>query len=383
MQPGHREPRHWTSTDGRRSAEIDVYIPAFISDQHIAYASPADEAAIERDIQSLKRQGALQPLGPILLRSEGIASSRIEGEVASTRRVFEAEYAPDDVSDRQAQRIVNSIRVMSDVIADPGKGVTPHVFDRWHAHLFEGVPAIFEPGVIRTRQNWIGTRTDTPVGADFIPPPPESVEGALSDLARFVNRVDVAPLTQAAVAHAQFETVHPYPDGNGRIGRALVYRSWAYRGVAAEITPPISRILVENREGYVDGLTAYRDGDVDKWLLFFFEVVQSAVSYTRSLAMRLETLADEWLERLAGKHDDALARRLVPELSARPVLSAPDVAERHEVTERGARAALDDLVDRGILTFRSLRNAKRGRPAKVYEATELFSLLDLRPQDLA
>lgn len=383
VKAGHREPRNWTSADGRRSVEIDVYIPAFISEQHIASASPAAEAEAERDIQSLKSQIALQPLGPILLRSEGIASSRIEGEVASTRRVFEAEYAPDDVSDRQAQRIVNSIHVMSEVIAEAEEGVTPETFDRWHARLFEGVPVTFEPGVVRTRQNWIGTRTDTPVGADFIPPPPEAVAVALGDLAGFVNRVDVAPLTQAAVAHAQFETIHPYPDGNGRIGRALLYRSWAYRGVAAEIIPPISRILVENREGYIDGLTAYRDGDVEKWLLFFFDVVQSAVSYTRSLGTRLKALNGAWLERLAGTHEDALARRLATELSARPVLSAAGVAERYEVTERGARAALDELVDRGVLTFRSLRKAKRGRPAKVYEATELFSLLDLTPQDLA
>lgn len=382
MKPGYTEPRHWTSADGRQSAEIDVYIPASISDKHVASASPADEAAAERAIHSLRGQLALQPLAAILLRSEGIASSRIEGEVASTRRVFEAEYAPDDVSDREAQRIVNSIRVMSDVIADAAQGVGPQDFDRWHALLFEGVPVMFEPGVIRTRQNWIGTRTDTPVGADFIPAPPESLEQALSDLAGFVDRVDVAPLTQAAVAHAHFETIHPYPDGNGRIGRALVYRSWAYRGVTTEINPPISRILVENREAYIEGLTAYRDGDIDRWLRFFFEVVQSAVSYTHSLATRLEALAGEWMDRLTGTHEDALGRRLVTDLSSRPILSASEVAERHEVTERGALAALDDLAQRGILTFRSLRKAKRGRPAKVYEATELFSLLDLRPQDL-
>jgi Fic family protein len=383
MNVGHLEQRNWTSADGLRTAEIDVYIPAFISEQRIASANPALEAAAERDIQSLKGQIALWPLGPILLRSEGIASSRIEGEVASTRRIFEAEYAPDDVSDRQAQRIVNSIHVMSDVVAGAGEGVTPNDFDRWHVLLFEGVPVTFEPGVARTRQNWIGTRTDTPVGAEFIPPPPESVEDALRDLAGFTNRVDVAPLTQAAIAHAQFETIHPYPDGNGRIGRALVYRSWAYRGVAEEIIPPISRILVENREGYIEGLTAYRDGDVDRWLLFFFDVVQSAVSYTRSLATRLDALTSEWLERLAGTHEDALARRLVTQLPARPVLSTADVAERHQVTERGARAALDNLVDREILTFRPLRKTKRGRPAKFYEATELFSLLDLTPADLA
>ncbi|MGD2044041.1 MAG: Fic family protein [Acidimicrobiia bacterium] len=272
---------------------------------------------------------------------------------------------------------------MSDVVAAPEPGIKREDFDTWHALLFEGVPVTFEPGVVRTKQNWIGTRTDTPVGADFIPPPPELVNGALNDLADFVNRVDVAPLTQSAVAHAHFETIHPYPDGNGRVGRALVYKGWAYRGTSAVVNPPISRILVENREAYVDGLTAYRGGDVDAWLLFFFEVVESAVSYTNSLALRLQRLAEEWLDRLAGTHEDALARRLVGQLTGRPILAASEVAERYDVTERGARAALDDLVERKILTFRSLRKAKRGRPAKVYEATELFETLDLTPQDLA
>ena len=383
MNPGHTEKRHWVSTDGRQSAEIEVYIPAPISDQHIASSIQLEEAAAERAIHSIKNHTELEPLASILLRSEGIASSRIEGEVASTRRVFEAEYAPDEISDRQAERIVNSIRVMRDVVAAPERGVQREDFDRWHALLFERVPVMFEPGVVRTKQNWIGTRTDTPIGADFIPPPPELVNGALHDLADFVNRVDVAPLTQSAVAHAHFETVHPYPDGNGRVGRALVYRNWAYRGTSTLVNPPISRVLVENREAYVDGLTAYRRGDLDAWLLFFFDVVESAVSYTNSLAMNLQRLAEEWHGRLGGTHEDALARRLVDELTRRPILAAPEVAGRYDVTERGARAALDDLVERGILTFRSLRKAKRGRPAKVYEATELFETLDLPPQDLA
>ena len=383
MRPGRTELRHWTSADGRRSGEIDVYIPASIANQHIASENAAGEAAVERALHSLRGQPTLQPLAAILLRSEGIASSRIEDEVASTRRVFEAEYAPEDVSDRQAQRIVNSIRVMSDVIAAAGQGVKPQDFDRWHALVFAGTSVTFEPGIVRTKQNWIGTRTDTPVGADFIPPPPELVEEATSDLAAFVDRVDLAPVTQAAIAHAQFETIHPYPDGNGRIGRALVYRSWAYRGVVAEINPPISRILVERRQAYIDGLTSFRDGDVDRWLEFFFEIVLSAVSYTHSLGLGLEVLTEDWQARLSGTHEDALARRLVAGLSANPILSAAQVAARHDVTARGARAALDDLAERGILTFRTLRKAERGRPTKVYEATELFDLLDRTPQDLA
>lgn len=371
------------SADGSDSAEIEVYIPASISEQNIASENQVREAAVERSIQSLKGQMALEPIAAILLRSEGIASSRIEGEVASTRRVFEAEHAPDDVDDRQAKRIVNSIRVMCDVITNPEEGLTPLDFARWHALLFDGVPVTFEPGAVRERQNWIGARTDTPAGADFIPAPHELVDACLEDLARFLGRVDVAPLTQAAVAHAHFETIHPYPDGNGRVGRALVYRSWAYRGVTTAVNPPISRILAESREKYIDGLTAYREGDLNRWLDFFFDVVESAVSYTHSLGARLDLLSAEWRDRLEGTHDDALSRRVVDHLTERPVLSAHDVAQHHNVTDRGARAALDDLVERGILTFRSLRNAKRGRPTKVYEATELFDILDLTPRDLA
>lgn len=383
METGHREPRVWTSADGRRSGEIDVYIPTPIAGQRIVSSDPVAEAATERSLQSLRGQPLLEPLAAVLLRSEGIASSRIEGEVASTRRVFEADYAADHVVDRQAQRVVNSIRVMRGVIADAGQGVRPQDFDRWHALLFDGDQVTFEPGKVRRTQNWIGTRTDTPVGADFVPAPPELVDESLRDLAAFTDRVDVSPLAQAAVAHAQFETIHPYPDGNGRIGRALVYRSWAYRGLTAAINPPISRVLVENRDAYVDGLTAYREGDVDSWLGFFFEVVQSAALYTHSLGQRVEALTETWLGRLAGTHDDALVRRLVAGLSANPILTASEIGERHQVTERGARAALDDLVQRGILTFRPFRRAKRGRPTKVYEATELFDLLDIPPQALA
>ena len=99
--------------------------------------------------------------------------------------------------------------------------------------------------------------------------------------------------------------------------------------------------------------------------------------------MKLDALNADWLVRLAGSHEDALARRIAADLSIRPVLVASDVASRYEVTERGARAALDDLVERGVLTHRPFRKAKRGRPAKVYEATEFFELLDRRPQDLA
>ena len=383
MNPGHTELRKRTSSDGRRSGEIDAFIPARLAEQRVASGDPIAEAAAERALRSLRGEHVLQPLASSLLRSEGIASSRIEGEVASTRRVFEADYAADAVSDHPAQRIVNSIRVMRDVIATNADGVSPDTFDRWHERLFEGDAVAFQPGIVKDRQNWIGARSDTPVGAEFVAAPPDVVAEAVADLAVFVNRVDVSPVTQAAVAHAHFETIHPYPDGNGRIGRALVYRSWAFRGLIGPVTPPISRVLLESRSLYIDGLTAYRAGDVDAWLRYFFDVVESAVSYTHSLGARLEDLIVAWQGRLEGAHEDALVRRLAADLPLHPITSATDVARRYDVTERGALLALDDLAGRGIVTHRPMRKARRGRPAKVYEATELFALLDLSPRDLA
>lgn len=383
MQSGHWQADRWVSADGDQSADIEVYIPTAISAQAVTSSDLQAEASAERALHALREQSALESLAAILLRSEGIASSRIEGEVASTRRVFEAEYAPEDISDRPAERIVNSIRVMDHVISTAADGATAPEFDRWHEMLFDRVPVGFEPGAIRATQNWIGTRSDTPVGAEFIPPPPALVAEALDDLAGFVNRLDVAPLTQAAVAHAQFETIHPYPDGNGRVGRSLVYRSWAYRGLTGSINPPISKVLVDNRAAYIDGLMAYREGNLGAWLTFFFDVVEASCAYTHQLAARLASLQEEWIERLAGSHEDSLVRRLVGDIAARPIVSVSDVTARHDVEERGARRALEDLVAREILSAPSLRRAKRGRPGKVYEASELFTLLDLSPQDLA
>ncbi len=383
MDIGHTEPRLWTSADGRRSGQIDVYIPARLAGQKVGGADASAEAAAERALRSLEGVTDLQPLAASLLRSEGIASSRIEGEVASTRRVFEADYASDGVVDRQAQRVVNSIQVMSEVIASASDGVSPERVDKWHRRLFQGDVVAFQPGAVRVRQNWIGARSDTPVGADFVPAPPELVADRMADLSEFLNRVDVSPIAQSAVAHDHFETIHPYPDGNGRVGRALIYRSWAYRGLVGSVTPPVSKVLLESRTAYIEGLTAYRAGDIDAWLGYFVDVVVSAVSYTHALGARLAELKAEWTARLEGAHDDALSRRIADDLPSYPILSAADVAGRYGVTERGALLALDDLAERQIVTHRPLRKARRGRPSKVYEATELFELLDLSPRDLA
>jgi Fic family protein len=117
-------------------------------------------------------------------------------------------------------------------------------------------------GVIRTSQNWIRGNDYNPIGASYVPPPHEHVRPLLEDLCAFINRDDVAPIAQAGIAHAQFETIHPFADGNGRGGRALIYTVLRRRGEITQYIPPISLILAAEPKGYIGGLNAYRQGEL-------------------------------------------------------------------------------------------------------------------------
>jgi len=121
-------------------------------------------------------------------------------------------------------------------------------------------------GVIRTTQNWIGGNDYTPCGADFFPPPPEHVMPLLDDLCDAVNDDALPPLVQAALVHAQFETIHPFADGNGRTGRALVQVVLRRRGIAPDYVPPISVVLANAKERYIAGLTDFRAERVEAWV---------------------------------------------------------------------------------------------------------------------
>ena len=141
-------------------------------------------------------------------------------------------------------------------------------------------------GWVRDVQNWIGASGYTPVGASFVPPPPEEVPSLLADLMAFVNRMDVPPLLQAEIAHAQFEIIHPFADGNGRVGRALVHAVLRRRGVAPAFVPPISAVLARSRDAYFDGLAVWRhvgaaadparDHAAEQWLGVFLEATHDA-----------------------------------------------------------------------------------------------------------
>ena len=159
-----------------------------------------------------------------------------------------------------------------------------------------------------------------------MPPPEDEVPRLLDDLCRFCERDDLPPLLQAAIAHVQFETLHPFADGNGRVGRALIQLILRRRGLvraaaAQPVFPPVSLVLAADADAYVSGLTAFRAGDHRQWLSFFVAAAYRACRLAGSLAEQVAALQAEWLARAASPRRDSAAAMLIERLPERPILA--------------------------------------------------------------
>jgi len=228
-------------------------------------------------------------------------------------------------------------------------------------------------GSWRDRLGWIGG--PSPHRAAHVTPPPELIDGAMDDLLAFLRRTDLDPVTQAAIAHAQFETIHPFADGNGRIGRILI--GWVLRRrLRLLVPPPVSGTFLGDRGGYLSGLTLYREAGPDPWLRWFAGAVERTARSTETTLTAILELAGGWPDRLSGVRADAAARKLLPHLTTHPALDVATAAALANVTEQAARAALNDLAARGILRDATpTENQRPGRPRRWWVAGELLDLL--------
>jgi Fic family protein len=154
----------------------------------------------------------------------------------------------------------------------------------------------------------------------------------MADLVRFLRRSDVPPFVQAMVAHAQFETIHPFPDGNGRTGRALIHATLRHTRVTRFVTVPVSAGLLANTSAYFDALTAYRQGNLDPIVEQAADAAFAAVHNGRALADDVRQIEAEWAARLADTRSDSVAWRIVRELPRMPVVDAASVVERFGVS---------------------------------------------------
>lgn len=233
-------------------------------------------------------------------------------------------------------------------------------------------------GELRDTQNWIGGNAYNPGRADFVPPPPERVKDLMNDLVALVNRTDLPPLVQAAVAHAQFETIHPFADGNGRVGRALIHVVLRRRGLAPRYVPPVSLVLAADARAYVAGLTAFREDRAAGWILLFANAIERAAAKASELALRLAELQERWRERAGRPRRHSSAEALIVELPAHPIVTVATAQKLLGRSKQAVNEAIAVLAEKGVLHPVTL--AKRNR---AWEARELFGLIDDVERELA
>lgn len=399
------EERLWTSAftgmtrRERRPCRYSVYLPDHLEGRHFVLDGDvaADVADAEADLIRLNAAADVlantEALAWLLLRAESVASSRIEGLVVGGRRLLRADAARqlgEEVRDVTAAEILANIDAMVWGVAavEPGGWITTETLLEAHRQLMAGSRLQEHGGRIRTVQNWIGGSGHNPCSAAFVPPPPEDVPALLDDLLAFCNDDGLSPLAQAAIAHAQFETIHPFVDGNGRVGRALVHLVLRRRGIATRFLPPVSLVLATWAEDYVTGLTATRyvgepgsgpaHTGMNSWVTFFSGACRRAVSDARQFEERVRQLQEAWRQRAGNPRQDSAVQRLIAALPAAPVLTVATAAELTGRSFQAANQAMDRLVATGVLV-----QVNVGRRNRAFEAPELINAFTALERQLA
>lgn len=369
---------------GQLSFNYEAFIPAMLADLAVSLPGElsqrlimAHEAIIALDTGPIG--ASLEVLARPLLRAESVASSRIEGLVLGHRRLAQALFQPEE-ADRIARAVIGNIAAMERAIRlgdDPRPLETADLL-AIHRTLLTDPSEAAIAGVLRDRQNWIGGRDDSPQRADFIPPPASEVPALVADLCNFLNRTNLPALVQAAIGHAQFETIHPFADGNGRVGRCLIQIILRRRNAITRYVPPISVVLAANARSYIDGLVGYREGRLDEWLTLIIQATELAVERAAELGTRLDALNAAWRERTNRPRANSAVRRLLALLPGNPVMSIALAEELLGVANESARLAVQQLEVAGILTPTVLKRRRN----RVWEAREVYALLTDWENDL-
>lgn len=308
----------------------------------------------------------LAPLVTVLLRSESAASSRIENLTVGARQLALAELGAD--ASRNAELVAGNVAAMEAAVT-LADGIDARSIRAMHGALMAAHdPA--EAGRWRTQQVWIGSSSDSPAGALFVPPQPARIDVAMGDLVSFMARDDLPVLLQAAIAHAQFETVHPFTDGNGRTGRALLHALLRAKGLARWVTVPVSAGLLTDTAGYFGSLDAYRAGDPVPIIEQVARSAQQGVVHGTWLVDRLAEIRQRWLDGARFRRGSA-ALRLTNVLVGQPAVNLSFVQRKLDVSQTAARRAIDHLVLAGILAESTERRRNR-----VWIARDVVDALD-------
>jgi Fic family protein len=310
--------------------------------------------------------GEIAPFASVLLRSESAASSQIENLTSSARALAEAEIG--EGSRANAAVILANVRTMQAALDLAGRLDEDTVLAMHRALMAQQTqhPA----GRWREQQVWVGGSALHPGEAHYVPPVASDVPALMADLVAFMDRDDLPPLAHAALAHAQFETIHPFTDGNGRTGRALLHSVLLHTGAIHRVTVPISAGLLAIRDDYFDALTAYRRGEAEPILRCVAEAARNGTHIGERLVGTLRQVRADWAGKVTARAGSA-AWSMLDLLLRQPVVTARVVVRELGVSPPTAQAALQRLVEDGVL-----RESTGHRRNRVYRAPTVLAALD-------
>lgn len=326
----------------------------------------ADDASAELARFDAEAGFIAAPFASILLRTESASSSEVENLTSSAKQVALAEIGAS--SSGNANLVVANVRAMNAALALADRLEEESILAMHDALLRESAPHFV--GGWRDQQVWIGGGAISPHAASFVPPHHERVPELMGDLVAFTKRTDIPVLIQAALAHAQFETIHPFPDGNGRTGRALLQGILRHGGLTRNVTVPVSAGLLADLDGYFAALSAYRDGDLRPIVDTVVHASFSAVHNGRALVDDIQTAAARWDELVTARSHSSV-HRVKEYLLRQPVVNAKTVAEAVGVSDVAAQNAIDRLVDAGVLV-----KVSSGRRNRIWAAPDILEALD-------
>jgi Fic family protein len=348
-----------------RILRIDGDVAADVADAEAAVSRLDREATTLTDTETLAR---------LLLRAESVASSRIEGLEIGARRLLkeDARRALEDTHpDVTAAEVLGNIDAMTWSVEYLGSvRIDTHALLEINRRLLQNTDMEIHAGKLRERQNWIGGSRYNPCSAEYVPPPPELVLPLLEDLCAFCNGDSLPPIAQAALAHAQFETIHPFADGNGRVGRALIQVILRRRGTATRSLPPISLILATQAKAYVDALTGTRyigpatseqaQRGQNRWIATFAAACAEAVQQASWFERRIDGIVSDWRARLGAVRTGSATDLLIRRLPGSPILTVGSAAALIGRSFQATNEAISRLVSADILQQVSLGRRNRG-----------------------
>jgi len=396
--------RHWVTEAasglprrGRLSCGYEAYLPDPLAGCEVVLDGPvaADvseaEAALARFGIGVGVLADSEALARLLLRTESVASSRIEGLEIGARRLLHADAERrlgGPAHDVSAAEVLGNIDAMVFAVESVAAGdrLTVGLLLETHRRLLLGTRLEEHGGQLRDTQNWIGGSSFNPCSAEYVPPPPDAVPGLLADLCDFCNDDTLPAVAQAAIAHSQFETIHPFIDGNGRVGRALIHLVLRRRGVVSRVLPPVSLILATWANEYVDALTgtryrgpatsrAAREG-LNRWVGLFATATRRAVAVADAFEERVQLLEAAWRKRLGRVRSGSAVDLLLRRLPGAPILTVQSAAELIGRSTQATNEAITRLTEAKVLS-----QTTAGRRNRAFEAPEMiraFTALERR-----